>query len=466
MSRLTLKLWASMMILIFIAIGFLWTVQMVFLQPYYDSLAFNEIKTKFSELYKNSDNINELQTSLNENFPKNMLTYPFSKDNLSDLVIYANLSVSFGEQVARLILGCAQNALDGVSFQNFINIHNSADKLLLIVTPVEFSQSEHYAVVILQRISSVTSVQNVLKNQLTVLSFVLITASFILSLLLARFFTKPILAINKTVNRIADGDLEASANVKQKDELGELSHSVDNLSKSLKKVEVLRKELIANVSHELKSPLSLIRGYAELVREISWKNEKDRNDNLNLIIDESQRMSVMVNDILDYSLIQSGYLTLKTEILQLDYIINDAALEAQKQGEKFSLEVVINNQTPSVSVCVDNIKIHQVFRNLLNNAINHSIDGEKIKINSFFVNGDIRIQICNKGDPISEEDRFLIWERYHRAQHQGGRKQGTGLGLSIVKTICDAHNMTYGVDYIDGNNVFWFQIPMKRVIFN
>ena len=458
MSRLTLKLWAGMMILIFIMLGLLWVIQVSFLQRYYDSLVINEVKTKYSELIKVSSNVQNLNTAI--------VTYLHDNPSSSNAIAISStdeIRYYINEPFASIILDYARKALQGVPFQGFLTLSNS-NKVLLIVMPVKFAEGSRCAIVIFQTINNVTSLQAVLKNQLAILSIVLVVASFILSLFLARIFAKPILAINKTVDRIAEGDLEASANVTQKDELGELSHSVDNLAISLKKVDILRKELIANVSHELKSPLSLIRGYAELVREISWKNDKDRNDNLNLIIDESQRMSVMVNDILDYSLIQSGYLALKTEILPLDIIINDAALEAKKQGEKFSLDIEVNNQTPNLNVCVDNIKIHQVFRNLLNNAINHSHDGEKIKINSFFVNGDIRIEICNKGDPIPAEERSLIWERYHRAQHQGGRKQGTGLGLSIVKTICDAHNMTYGTDYIDENNVFWFQIPMNRII--
>ena len=468
MSRLTLKLWGSMVVLILIMLGFLWMVQTMFLQPYYDSLVFNEITTKLNGLYKSANNIVELDASIQSNIAKNypnMYEYTLSEADLTDMRTFNRISRESGSmQFASLLIGYAQNAFNGDNFQDFIPFSNTPDKALLIATFVPFANADPCVVVIFQIFKSVTSIQNVLKNQLTILSLVLFIASFFLSLILARIFTKPILAINKTVDRIAEGDLEASANVTQKDELGELSHSVDNLAKSLKKVDILRKELIANVSHELKSPLSLIRGYAELVREISWKNDKDRNDNLNLIIDESQRMSVMVNDILDYSLIQSGYLALKTEVLPLDVIINDAALEANKQGEKFLLSIEVNDKTPNVNVCVDNIKIHQVFRNLLNNAINHSQDGEKIKINSFFKNGDIRIEICNKGDPIPVEERSLIWERYHRAQHQGGRKQGTGLGLSIVKTICDAHNMVYGTDYIDENNVFWFQIPMNRII--
>ena len=467
MSRLTLKLWAGMMILILITLIFLWTVQTVFLQPYYNSQIFNEIKTKFEEIYKDATNMDEVQRAIIASSylsnDKNNYVYITDRIELTYSAIFGMQLVN--TSVINIILTHIELGLKGESSVKIFEVSDST-RAIFVFSPVVFPDGTRCVVVIKQGISNVTSVQQVLKSQLNRLSIVLIIASFILSLFLAQIFTKPILAINKTVNRLAEGDLEASANVNQNDELGELSHSVDNLATSLKKVDLLRKELIANVSHELKSPLSLIRGYAELVREISWKNEKDRNDNLNLIIDESQRMSIMVNDILDYSLIQSGYLTLKTDILPLDYIISDAAAEASLQGEKFNLNVEVNNQTPNTNVCVDNIKIHQVFRNLLNNAINHSHDGEKIKINSNFVNEGIRIEICNRGDPIPGEERTLIWERYHRAQHQGGRKQGTGLGLSIVKTICDAHNMTYGTDYIDENNVFWFQIPMKRIVFS
>lgn len=464
MSRLTLKLWASMMVLILIALLFLWTVQTVYLQPNYNKQAFEEMRIRFSDLIKNTGTITELKEVTSDENNNSGLYYVeiFDQVAISSKLMYKmSLSTECGLKIAAHI----NNAFLGTTFEGIMAISNS-ESGIFIVKPIYTNDGNCYVAVIGERISSVTSIQQLLRNQLNTLSVLLLVSSFILSLFLAGIFTKPILAINKTVNRISDGDLDASAKVNQDDELGELSHSVDNLAQSLKKVDFLRKEVIANVSHELKSPLSLIRGYAELVREISWKNEKDRNDNLNLIIEESQRMSIMVNDILDYSLIQSGYLTLNTEILSLDTILTDAAVEANKQGEKFSLDIEINNQTPNVNVCVDNIKIHQVFRNLLNNAINHSLDGEKIKINSSYVNGNIRIEICNKGDPIPEDQKCLIWERYHRSQHQGGRKQGTGLGLSIVKTICDAHNMTYGADYIDNNNVFWFQIPMKRIIFS
>ena len=108
---------------------------------------------------------------------------------------------------------------------------------------------------------------------------------------------------------------------------------------------------------------------------------------------------------------------------------------------------------------VDALKISQVVRNLLNNAINHTQDGGVITVTVEDTPQGYLVSIINPGEPIPEEERALIWERYHRSQHQGGRRQGTGIGLSIVKTILDAHAMTYGVDCADGLTRFWFCYP-------
>lgn len=127
---------------------------------------------------------------------------------------------------------------------------------------------------------------------------------------LAKLFTSPILAIKKAVDALAAGDLTAKQGLKRRDEIGQLSCSVEKLGQALRRVDVLREEVIANVSHELRSPLALIGGYAEMVRDVTWKDDTQREENLNLIISEANRMSVMVSDILDYSQLQSGCLQL------------------------------------------------------------------------------------------------------------------------------------------------------------
>jgi signal transduction histidine kinase len=113
-------------------------------------------------------------------------------------------------------------------------------------------------------------------------------------------------------------------------------------------------------------------------------------------------------------------------------------------------------------VMVDALKISQVMRNLLYNAINHTKDGAAIVVTVAESDIDYKVSVINPGEPIPEEERALIWERYQRSQHQGGRQQGTGLGLSIVSTILKAHGMQYGVDCTNGNTTFWFALPKNR----
>ena len=126
---------------------------------------------------------------------------------------------------------------------------------------------------------------------------------------------------------------------------------------------------------------------------------------------------------------------------------NHIALELRGAGEE-------------TAVFVDALKLSQVLRNLLYNAINHTADGGKVLLELERGEKVCRVSVINPGEPIPEEERALIWERYQRSQHQGGRRQGTGLGLSIVSTILKAHDMPYGVKSRDGCNIFWFSVPV------
>jgi signal transduction histidine kinase len=278
-----------------------------------------------------------------------------------------------------------------------------------------------------------------------------------LAALLSRHFVKPIRIIKSTVDRLAKGELTATPGLSQKDELGQLSNSVEELSQALQRVDVLRKEVIANVSHELRSPLALIRGYAEMVRDINWKDDEKRNENLNLIIQEAGRMSEMVSDIMDYSQLQAGYVQLKKDWYNLYEIVESEVAHCKQNATEYGITIRLESTQQDIPVNVDAMKICQVMRNLLNNAVNHTADGEIISVVIEKLNNDIRVSVINPGEPIPEEDRAIIWERYQRSQHHGGRKKGTGIGLSIVSTFLKAHGMLYGVDCKEGLTTFWFE---------
>lgn len=297
------------------------------------------------------------------------------------------------------------------------------------------------------------------RMQLIILTVVLTIAASILAAVGSRYFTKPIFAIKHTVDRLAENDFSARADVNRQDELGELAESVGLLGQALARVDVLRKEVIANVSHELRSPLSVISGYAELVRDIHWKDEKARNEDLDLIIEESNRMSEMVNDILDYSQLQSGYIKLRPEAFDFTGLAESETSHCAAAAATYGIRVRFDAPKESVFIYADPLKLSQVLRNLLYNAINHTPEGDTITV-SLETKDDhtLRLSVTNPGVPISEDDKKIIWERYQRSQHQSGRRMGTGIGLSIVSTILNAHGMKYGVDSDEKGTSFWFEI--------
>ena len=351
--------------------------------------------------------------------------------------------------------------------------------------PVTYNGESDY--LILRNALMTRTVLNLNRSQLIVLSILLTGIASVLAAVLSKQFTRPIFQIKESVDKLTQNDFSITSDLDRQDELGQLSQSVGKLRQALQRLDVLRREVIANVSHELRSPLALITGYAEMVRDITWNNEEMRNENLNLIISESNRMSEMVNDILDYSQFSAGYSKLKKGWYDLRDIVTAELTRCRQAAAEHGITLTLeapDTDTP-LNFEVDSLKMSQVMRNLLNNAINHTPENQEIFIRLIpdpatlpghpageaTQSGNTSrtttapqnsnspcclVEVANPGDPIPEEDRDIIWERYQRSQHQSGRRLGTGIGLSIVSTILKAHDMPYGVDCKDGYNVFWF----------
>ena len=201
-----------------------------------------------------------------------------------------------------------------------------------------------------------------------------------------------------------------------------------------------------------------------MVRDITWKDDLLREEDLNLIISEAKRMSDMVNDILDYSQLQAGCIQLKKDWYHLyDILESEVALYRPAAG-KHHIRLKLECKNQRLLLYVDALKFSQVIRNLLCNAINHTDEGGEIQIVAQrLFDGTVFVSVTNPGKPIPEEERAKIWERYQRSQHQSGRRLGTGIGLSIVSTILDAHKIGYGVDCPEESIRFWFSCP-KEII--
>jgi signal transduction histidine kinase len=327
--------------------------------------------------------------------------------------------------------------------------------------PVTYGGKPAYAL-LYHSLDEVYTVLDMNRRQLAALSVILTLAAAALAFALSRRFVKPIHVIKDAVDSLAKGDLTAAPGLSLKDEIGSLAHSVEQLGLALQRVDVLRKEVIANVSHELRSPLALIAGYAEMVRDINWKDGEKRESDLNLIIREARRMSEMVSDIMDYSQFQAGYITLKKDFYNLSDIVESETRRAERDAAHYGIKICLQSAGNGITAYVDALKISMVCRNLLNNAVNHTQGGESVTVSVEERDDCFRVSVSNPGPPIPDDDREVIWERFQRGQHHGGRKQGTGLGLSIVSSVLRAHEMPYGLDCGGGLTAFWFAYPKNQ----
>jgi signal transduction histidine kinase len=308
----------------------------------------------------------------------------------------------------------------------------------------------------------VENASRILLQQLWIITAVLFVLSITLAIILAHMFSRPIRRVTQAAREMASGMLDIHLPVCSKDEVGQLTVALNELGVELKKTENLRHELIANVSHELRSPLTVIRGFAETVRDVTWPDQEKRSSQLTMIADEASRLSKIVSDILDYSRLQAGVdhieITDFSVCSKLSEVIDHYKPEAEKKNLSLNLDC------PDLTVRFDQNRFSQVLINLLNNAINHAAIGSSVFINVAVKSHEARVSIQNSGKSIPAEELSQIWDRYYQAEQINDNKPlGTGLGLSIVKSIFDVHGVSYGVHSQNELTVFWFDtLPLTK----
>ena len=302
-----------------------------------------------------------------------------------------------------------------------------------------------------------------LRQQLWLITILLIFLATILSFIFSRRLSKPIRAVTNAAERIAAGENNVRLTVPSNDEIGQLTTALNALSRQLQQNDLLQKELIANVSHELRAPLSVIRGYAETVRDVSWPNEEKRTQHLNLISLESGRLERIVQDILDYSRLQSGTWKLKITKFDLLPVLENLVSRYNQIAQKRSIGIELN--AFPCQVMFDYDRLEQVCSNLLQNAIQYSYAATAIQISRTHLESAayrmpaLRLAISSQGDTIPHDELSLIWDRYHRTSRlHTDNVIGTGLGLAIVKSILEQHNVDFGVSSQAGQTTFWFDL--------
>lgn len=294
-----------------------------------------------------------------------------------------------------------------------------------------------------------------------------------------RTIISPILSLTELSERMSNLDFDAHYDGTASDEIGVLGHSMNTLSDRLKEtigelktaniklqqdieekiqIDEMRKEFIANVSHELKTPIALIQGYAEGLTEGMAEDPESRDYYCEVIMDEANKMNKMVKQLLTLSALESGRDAPVMERFDLTELIRGVLTSAQIMIEQKQAEVVFDQSTPCY-VWADEFKIEEVVTNYLNNALNH-VDGERrIQIRIIPHEKDVRVSVFNTGNHIPEEDLPNLWTKFYKVDKARTRAYGgSGIGLSIVKAIMDSHQKLCGVENVEGGVEFWFTL--------
>ena len=300
------------------------------------------------------------------------------------------------------------------------------------------------------------------------MAIIMLIIASVLSGAISMYISRPIAALTEKARKMSYGNL--SVNFEQEggvsySEIVELSDSLNYAENELSKADQVQKELIANVSHDFKTPLTMIKAYASMIKEISGENPEKREKHAQVIIDEADRLSSLVNDMLDLSKIRSGIVSLKPTLFNLsDYlriVVSRFDFLTETQGYRFILDVA-----DDLYVEADKDKIGQVLYNLIGNAVNYTGEDKTVTIRLYGENGLQHFTVTDTGMGIPPEEINTIWERYYRSKEMHKRPvKGTGLGLSIVKTVLTKHDFNFGVrSELGKGSTFYVDFPAKTVV--
>lgn len=389
------------------------------------------------------------------------------------------------ERLSRHLL----NYIFGKAAESGVKELVSQDKYTIHITPDERTQQEYIEMwgildngnLFLFR-SPIESLKESVELANRFLAYVGIFSALISALIIlvvSRKITDPIMELTKISERMINLDFEAKYSGNSKTEIALLGQNINELSATLEKniselknannelqrdiekknkTDEMRKEFLSNVSHELKTPIALIQGYAEGLKEGINDDEESKNFYCEVIMDEAAKMNNMVKKLLTLNQLECGNDTVKLERFDIVALINNYLQSADILCRQKGITLKKKEYQP-VFVWADEFMVEEVFNNYFTNAMNHVAENMVIDVKLTLKEKTVRVSVFNTGVPIPEESISHIWEKFYKVDKARTRKYGgSGVGLSIVKAIMESMNQKYGVKNYDNGVEFWFEL--------
>lgn len=283
-----------------------------------------------------------------------------------------------------------------------------------------------------------------IESQFVFITLVVIVATIVLALYLSKKFVKPLTEINDQAKMISENEYDPNKVKATARELSDINETLAKSQELIKQADIARKELLSNVSHDLRTPLTMIVGYGEMIKDFKDENNEE---NIDVIIDEAKRLSYLVDDLLDLSKSELGQLKLHPNIVDIKDVLDNVAHQYDGYLKSLNINFIYDCKL-NEKVNVDEKRIYQVLYNFINNAMNYcDKDNATIMLEAKKLNNQVLVSVYDNGQGIDKKDLEKIWDRYYKVDKEHKRQRlGSGIGLSLSKMILDAHNIKYKVE--------------------
>lgn len=475
------KLFAFLVAFVVFMLIVIWVFQILLLDHFYKDIKYKELESISDVIsdYLGSDAIDEAVYSCAVDYSTcirvfrqtdNIAVEVASADVAADCLIHGISQAALNEFYSKTVengglysatsemkpkLGAFWGS-DGDHRPALFDISRSAVGMVYS-TVVEGDDGAQYMIMLGSELTPVDATVNTLQTQFIWIAFVMVVGAFLLAFLISRNISAPIAKMNRSAKKLAEGRYDVTFEGRGYREIRELSDSLNYASEELSRADQLQRELIANVSHDLRTPLTMIKGYSEVMRDIP---EENTPENLQVIVDETTRLSELVNDMLDLSRIHAGTRQPQPTRFCLTVAVREVMSRYDRlvSVDGYRIEFAEDGEA---WITADRVMILQVVYNLINNAVNYAGEDKYVLVEQKIQDGTVRISVTDHGAGIKPEELDRIWDRYYKVDRVHKRATvGTGLGLSIVKGILEAHRATYGVESAPGRgSSFWFALP-------
>ncbi len=444
---------------------------------------FKTLNTIYKDIYVDKDDLLSLEKiEINQNIDivikdfEKITVYSTEEDFTGNMIFIDNFSnMAINEFFESKLAGSKEPYLtellnDTKLAVDFLVLYGQLDNgyLLLLRTPIE---SIREGVLVMNRF-------------MIFISLAAIILSGILAYYVSRNFTKPIQELNDIAKSITELDFSKKYASTSIDEIGVLGSSINKLSDSLRtkiqelnsinlelekdiektsKIAEMRNQFVSDVSHELKTPIALIQGYAEGLVDGVITDEDDKKYYLEVILDEANKMSKLTRELLDLSNLEYGNNELNIEAFDIVELISTVLKKNEIIFKEKNMNVTFEHEIDTILVLGDVFRIEQVLTNYINNALKHVDEKNILKITLDFKNKHVKITVFNSGKNISEENLSRIWTKFYKEDFSRNRESsGSGIGLSLVQAIMKKHNNKYGVNNTSDGVEFWFELNIEK----